>query len=264
MNKFDYCYHTHTSRCGHAVGKDEDYILDAIEAGYKEYGVSDHVILPNIIHPGMRGEPNQLEGYINSFNNLKEKYKDKINIHIGFEAEYMPQYYSYYKELLDSKKIEYLILGQHCYYEGSYCHWYVDGDPSHEIKEYTDHLIKGIESGLFKYVAHPDLFCIFYNRWDDLAIDCSKRIIEASIKHNCPLEINLCKIRAYYNGDLTEMFEHYYPIEPFWYLVSQSKARIVIGVDTHSPKHNIDTGFEYVKDMIKKYKLKVEYSYRLN
>ena len=44
---------------------------------------------------------------------LKEKYKKDINIYVGFEAEYFPPYIDYYKELIESNKIDYLILGQH-------------------------------------------------------------------------------------------------------------------------------------------------------
>ena len=35
-------FHTHTSRCGHAIGLDEDYVKTAIKAGIKVLGFSDH------------------------------------------------------------------------------------------------------------------------------------------------------------------------------------------------------------------------------
>ena len=35
-------YHTHTTRCMHATGSDEDYVLSAIKGGYQELGFSDH------------------------------------------------------------------------------------------------------------------------------------------------------------------------------------------------------------------------------
>lgn len=35
-------YHTHTTRCMHAIGSEEEYILAAISAGYTELGFSDH------------------------------------------------------------------------------------------------------------------------------------------------------------------------------------------------------------------------------
>ena len=35
-------WHTHTKRCGHAKGTDEEYVLEAIAAGVKSLGFSDH------------------------------------------------------------------------------------------------------------------------------------------------------------------------------------------------------------------------------
>ncbi len=34
-------YHTHTKRCGHAKGTDEEYVIAAIEGGFDELGFSD-------------------------------------------------------------------------------------------------------------------------------------------------------------------------------------------------------------------------------
>ena len=42
-NRQPFNYHTHTYRCGHAsTEEDEAYILAAIEAGFKQIGISDH------------------------------------------------------------------------------------------------------------------------------------------------------------------------------------------------------------------------------
>ena len=37
-----YNYHTHTERCFHAKGSDEEFVLAAIEAGFNEIGFADH------------------------------------------------------------------------------------------------------------------------------------------------------------------------------------------------------------------------------
>lgn len=42
-------YHTHTSRCGHAVGEDEEYVINAIKSGIKVLGFSDHVPFLDIL-----------------------------------------------------------------------------------------------------------------------------------------------------------------------------------------------------------------------
>ena len=39
----DYNYHTHTTRCHHAEGTDEEYIEVAIKAGMTHLGFSDHL-----------------------------------------------------------------------------------------------------------------------------------------------------------------------------------------------------------------------------
>ena len=101
-------YHTHTSRCGHAIGSDEEYVQEALAFGLTELGFSDHIFLPNHSQIGIRGDYELLDDYISSIESLKEKYKDRISIHLGFEAEAMPFYFPYYRRLLEEGHIEYL------------------------------------------------------------------------------------------------------------------------------------------------------------
>lgn len=260
MNKITYCYHSHTKRCGHAHGEDEEYIKKAIEYGLKDYGVSDHVILPNIIQPGMRGAYYLLDDYLNSIKNLKNKYKDQINIYTAFECEYMPQYEDYYRSLLKEKKVDYLILGQHCYFKGDDIIWYhlhgVTG-----LLEYTEHLIAGIKTGLFLYVAHPDFFMCAIGKWNDLAKECAQRIIDAAVKYDVPLEINLGHVRHYDPKEYANISSHFdYPFTPFWKMVAKSKAKVVIGIDAHHPMDVINSGLEIVDNIVKESGVKPIYN----
>ena len=47
-------YHSHTERCGHAVGSDEAYVKEAIRNGYRYMGFSDHAPYRNGDAPGER------------------------------------------------------------------------------------------------------------------------------------------------------------------------------------------------------------------
>ena len=49
-------YHTHTARCHHAMGTDEDYVQIAIQEGYTTLGFSDHACwhYPSGFHPHIR------------------------------------------------------------------------------------------------------------------------------------------------------------------------------------------------------------------
>lgn len=38
-------YHTHTYRCGHGFGSEEDMVLNTIKTGVNELGFSEHVPL---------------------------------------------------------------------------------------------------------------------------------------------------------------------------------------------------------------------------
>ena len=62
-----YNYHTHTSRCFHAVGTDEEYVVEAINAGFDEIGFSDHSPwnFKGFVS-GMRMHENELGNYCES------------------------------------------------------------------------------------------------------------------------------------------------------------------------------------------------------
>ena len=246
MNKLEYCYHTHTYRCGHAEGSDEEYILKAIEMGIKRLGFSDHVILPDYNQPGIRASFDKLEDYLSSINCLKEKYKDQIEIIVGFEAEYYEKYHAYYKELLDSKKIDYLILGQHFYYEnGELVRYFYKNPPEENALRYADDLIKGIKSGLFKYVCHPDIFINPYAMWSDKLLDAARRILKACEEYKVPIEVNIGGMRNRYWYSLSN-----YPSATFFLLSKEYDVDVVIGVDAHAPDNfnheDINKAIEFV------------------
>ena len=63
-------YHTHTTRCMHATGDDEDYVLSAIKGGYRILGFSDHTPWKYRTDyvADMRMLPEELPGYVESLN----------------------------------------------------------------------------------------------------------------------------------------------------------------------------------------------------
>ena len=66
-------YHTHTRRCGHAVGEDREYVEYAIERGLKVLGFSDHVPMPfpDGHESRFRVPLGQLEDYVRSVLDLR-------------------------------------------------------------------------------------------------------------------------------------------------------------------------------------------------
>lgn len=234
-------FHSHTYRCGHADGKDEEYVLCAIKAGIKELGFSDHMPFKEGCFKPIRMDLDELDGYIESVKQLREKYKDQIKIHIGLECEYMDKYLDYYQEL-KKRGIEFMICGQHCFLDENNNNIWYGSIVKTRLPEYIDSLIRGMETGLFKFIAHPDLFMNGYQIWDEFAIKESRRLLEAANKYDIPLEINCNGIR--YMKFKPASFKSFYPCEEFWKLVSQYGNKVVLGVDAHDPNEYLDEAQE--------------------
>lgn len=248
-SKLIYNYHTHTSRCGHAVGADEEYVISAIKCGIKRLGFSDHIFLKEIeVRKG------NLEEYSESVNYLKEKYKDQIEIYLGFEAEYFECYKDYYKELLDTKKVDYLIQGQH--FE------LIDGEMygyHNRPYDYLRDVLKGMNSGLYTYLAHPDIFLLWMpDIEEDVKRDVCRKIILEAIKLDMPVELNILgTIRPNWNGGCG------YPSNMFFELCRELKPKIVIGVDAHDPKQFNKEAIDGAFSFAKKHHLKVIKDFRI-
>ena len=220
--------HTHTALCGHATGTEEEYVLAAIENGYAKLGFSDHTPFPYEGGYVNRTKmlPEQLPGYIETILSLKAKYQDSIEILLGLECESVPRFFSYLKEI--SKDMDYLILGSHG--DASIGHAYSGRytKPWH-LHRYLADVVEGMESGLFLYVAHPDLMLEQYPEFDETAKYVSRQLCREANRLNVPLEYNLSgNLKPHKEGTLG------FPYTPFWEIAAEENVRAVIGLDAHN------------------------------
>ena len=153
-------YHTHTARCHHAIGEDRYYVEDAIASGKKVLGFSDHC--PWVYRDGYLSEtrmlPKDLDDYFSSILSLKREYARDITVYVGFESEYIPEQMEAQDKLLSDYPVDYMILGQHFIVpenQGSYMGF--EPETEADFIRYIDLIIEGMESGRYRYVAHPDL-----------------------------------------------------------------------------------------------------------
>ena len=237
LTPFSANYHSHTFRCGHATGTDEEYAKAAFDAGFKVLGFSDHLMGPGLHQQGIRGEEILLPGYIESVRKLKKKYKGKMTIYLGMEAEWLgKEWIPYYQKLRKEMKMDYLILGQHAFMEFGKFYWYSEyGDPSYGAEAYLYDLIEGMDSGLFDCVAHPDLFFNWYPHWDDYAETIARKIAEAAARNHLPLEVNMGQKNYRPGIDIESCERSHYPFPRFWDIISEYPVDVIIGVDAHSP-----------------------------
>ncbi len=244
----DYNYHTHTYRCHHASGTVEEYIQRAIECGVKYMGFSDHMpyICTDGTEAGYRVPVAEAGDYIEEVSALREKYKDKIDIKIGFEMEYYPENFKkMFKDAIDYGA-QYLILGPHCIKEEHPDREYTINPTSDikDLKNYADVVSEGIKTGVFTYIAHPDML----NFIGDMAVYQMemRKIAIASRECNIPLEINLLGIRD----------NRIYPNEAFWQVVGEERSPVTFGFDSHDVKNAYDgESLTKANELVKKYNL---------
>ena len=233
----DFNYHTHTFRCGHANGTDEEYVLAAIEAGYKILGFSDHAPYRNLPFPRSRMAWEQLDEYVESINALKEKYKDQIEIHVGLETEYYPDHHDEKVALLE--KVEYLLLGQHSMYpsgDGSFFRFNTD----EQLMMYAENICKGLETGLYTYLCHPDVYIYNQVGFDDTCRKVARMILAKAAETDTPVEINVHGVNRdrQHFPDGSEL--DWYPHKEFWKIAAEYPLRCIYGIDAHDPQRLLD------------------------
>ena len=242
-------YHTHTYRCGHASGTEEEYIKIAIANGIKIMGFSDHV--PFAFENGneypWHVKTKDAEDYVKTLSALREKYKDKIEIYIGFEMEYIDKHFDDMLKYVKSLGAQYLILGQHfSRFDSFEVVYYSSGYSCDEeiLISYTDLVIKAIKTGVFSYVAHPDIF-----NYDIESAEYKRevrRLCEVAKEYDTPLEINLLGINE----------NRWYPNEVFWTIAGEVGNKVVFGFDAHTAERAYDgEALKKATEMVEKFGL---------
>ena len=245
----NYNYHTHTARCGHASGTEEAYILRAIENGITHMGFSEHApfCFPDGYESYYRVPVAQTEDYFSTLRALREKYAGQIDLKIGYEMEYYPLHFDAMLRQSRAAGCEYLILGQHFLdnettrrYSGKNTE-----DPQY-LTDYVDQVCAGMRTGLFTYLAHPELQNF---TWDPAVYRREySRMIRCAMENDMPLEINMLGIAG----------KRHYPCETFWALAGEMGASAVIGCDAHEPYAlTLEDAYGRAMEIAQKYSLRL-------
>lgn len=248
-------YHTHTIRCMHAVGSDEEYVRSAIKGGYQVLGFSDHTpwkYRTDYI-ANMRMTPEELPEYIESLRALRNKYKDQIDIKIGLECEYFPDYIHWLKEQIKTYQLDYILFGNHHYHTDEKFPYFGHHTDSRDMLDlYEESAIEGMESGLFSCLAHPELFMRSYPEFDHHCAIISRHICRAAARLNIPLEYNVGYIAYNEANNLTT-----YPCHNFWHIAANEGCTAIIGLDAHNNKDlETDIYYERATQELKELKIK--------
>lgn len=229
-------YHTHTFRCHHASGTEREYIEEALKNDLVLLGFSDHspYVFPGKYYSKFRMSHDDISDYYQTLGLLREEYRDRIDIRIGFEMEYYPRQFRQTLELMAEKEqtlpsgekagLQYLILGQHFVGNEYDSHEY-SGMPSvsdRYLGRYVEHVTEGILTGCFSCIAHPDLVNFIGSK--KLYDKHMRNLAECAKAHSVPLEINLLGLHTNRN----------YPNPRFWDIVKEVGNEVILGCDAHT------------------------------
>lgn len=218
-------YHSHTHRCGHAEAGERRYVEAALKEGFKIFGFADHVPQPYTdFRSGMRIQPEETADYVDTICALKEEYRGEIDIHIGFEAEYLPTLFDDLLRMLEPYPYEYLLLGQHFLDHekgGAYTGAVTESEAV--LAHYVDQCAEGLNTGAFSCFVHPDLI---HFRGDETVYRAQmRRLCREAKACGVPLEYNLLGLGT----------RRHYPNPIFWEEAAVVGNKVILGWDAHAP-----------------------------
>jgi len=230
-------YHTHTSRCGHAIGDAIEYVEAALAMGLPGIGIADHIPLLPEPDPEISMGMCELVDYVAEVAALKARFPGYVLL--GVEADYRPGTLSEVKDLLASHPFDYAIGSVH--HLGS---WGIDDE--RQIEEYAGRDIDDVyleyfelvgdaaESGAFTIIGHLDLAKKFgFRPSRSLAVE-MENLVGRIARSRVLVEINTAGLR--------KPVAEAYPSIGLLGLLQEYRVPITFGSDAHKPQ---DVGADF-------------------
>ncbi len=234
--------HNHTTRCNHAEGTVDEYIQRAIELGIDIYGFTEHA--PMDFDEKYRLPFSEVDDYFSDILSAKERYKDDIEIVLGYEVDYLPNH-------MDSRvlnaDVDYLIGSVHFIDKWSFDNPEFIGEwKTKNIddiwKAYFEATQAMVKMGKFDIVGHLDLIKVFkYMPKEDVRV-LAKDVLKAIKKSGMVLEINSAGLRK----PIGEIYPSPLLLEEAYSL----NIPITFSSDAHSVEQ-VGFGYEQTKELAK-------------
>ena len=241
--------HNHTPLCNHAKGEPQKYIQQAIKVGIDIFGFSDHA--PMQFDTKYRMNLSQSKIYEQDILNLKEQYKDQIDILLGYEVDYMSNPAFLEKDILNAN-VDYLIGSVHFldswgFDNPEFLQQYQNKDIDKIWEDYFEAITNMAKTNYFNIVGHLDLIKVFkFLPKKDIKLIASKALKQIK-KSNMVIEIN--------SAGFAKPIGEQYPSISLLELAFELDIPITFGSDAHS----IDKiGYKY--DQVKKIAQNIGYT----
>ena len=218
--------HNHTTLCNHATGSMEEYVVRAISLGVDIYGFSDHA--PMEFDKKYRMSFDDMRLYQDRVLELRDRYKDKIDIRLGYEVDYLDGYMD--KRVLEAE-VDYLIGSVH-FIDGwgfdnpEFIGRYSEVDIDEIWQKYFDTIEEMANSRLFDIVGHLDLIKVFKFMPTKDIKDIASNALDAIAKSDMAIEINSAGVR--------KPISEPYPSKELLKMAKDREIPITFGSDAHA------------------------------
>lgn len=231
----------HTPLCHHAEGWPGEYAEVAVERGLEEIGFSDHNPMAEPFDD-WRMAIGDLPRYLEEVESARAAFADRLTIRLGLECDFLEGREGWIEDLAAKADWDYLIGSVHYIND----EWAIDDpDPKwndrwqghiEEVWEiYWEKYRRCAASGLFDFLAHPDLVKKFGHRPDGDLRRYYQPTVEVIAEAGVAIEISTAGLRK----DCAEL----YPADGFLDLAAQAGVPIVISSDAHRP-NEVGVDFE--------------------
>jgi histidinol-phosphatase (PHP family) len=230
--------HVHTTRCGHATGSDGELVEAAITRGLAAIAFSDHG--PFYWLPREQGNPrlamaiDELPHYVEDMLALKERYRGRIEVLVGIEADYIAGQEEKLERLLAAHPFD-VVLGSIHLIDG----WHMDAPSTiarlnqgqAEVNRiwarYAELLISAAGSGLFDVLAHLDLPKKFGHRASRPFGGLQDDVVSAVAVSSCAVELSSAGRRRPVGED--------FPAPDVLRELASAGVPFVLSSDAHAP-----------------------------
>ncbi|MCM3748157.1 histidinol-phosphatase [Paenibacillus pasadenensis] len=259
--KFD--LHTHHSRCGHAEGDIEDYIVAAIDAGLDVIGISDHSPYfgsdEDHAQPGIAMACTSLPDYVREVLSLKAKYEGRIEVLLGMESDFFPEHAETYRKALELYPFDYLIGSVHLsggvsIFNRNRWKGLSDAVQVEQKKEYYELIRQSAVCGMFQILGHIDAMKGYYPAFSDIpAAESIDLTLQAIAGSGTAIEIN--------TSGKTKTVGGWYPSEAILERALHYGVKVTFGSDAHKPSR-VGDDLEEVRSKLKEIGFKEWVYYR--
>ncbi|KIL38061.1 phosphoesterase [Gordoniibacillus kamchatkensis] len=247
--KFD--LHTHHERCGHADGMIRNYIEAAIDAGFDVIGISDHSPYfyseADQLHPQIAMAKSEFPRYVAQVLELKREFEGKIDVLLGVESDFFPEYADLYRAEYDKYPFDYIIGSVHqsggvSIFNRRRWNGLNERQRIEQKEEYYDLIQQSARSGIFHILGHIDAMKGFFPAFSDIPTPKVDETLKLIGEIGVSIEVNTSgstkDVGGWYPSD--EMLERAY-----FYGVD-----ITFGSDAHKPGR-IGEDFDRVRQKLK-------------